>query len=71
MSASRKATEPVPGTSCAECGNPLSRYVVSEGDMFCSSVCAKTFHGVALIGSAAPMGRPAKGYVAKAKPRAA
>lgn len=31
--------------------------------MFCSSVCAKTFHGVALIGSAAPMGRPARGYV--------
>jgi endogenous inhibitor of DNA gyrase (YacG/DUF329 family) len=63
----RACVEQVPDTACAYCGGPLSRYVVSERDGFCSSVCAKTAHGVSLTGSAAPpRGRP-RAYARKAK----
>ncbi len=62
----RACVEKAPGTACAYCGRELTRYVVSQGDEFCSSVCAKTAHGVSLTGSGRPMGRP-KTRPAKAK----
>lgn len=47
--------------TCERCGKPLPPIAVREGDPYCSTVCAKTAHGVSPVGSGfGPQGRPPK-----------
>ena len=52
---------------CLKCGGPLPSFAVQHNDLFCSTECAKAYHGVVMPSSATPTKQPDEALAACSK----